>query len=167
MQRLYLYLIKMAATDSAYQKINTNSPLTSFPLYSMKRLIILCVAIYPGFLLAQHFTYPATPFLYARDTIQQTIVENEFKWLEKTESKEVKNWIDQQNDFTDRYFRKNTGILSVQEQLTDIASVQYNYGQKQRGYYLKLLYNGKAPRFLVVTIKAMQMNRCCNYFFIA
>ena len=48
------------------------------------------------------------------------VIEDKYRWLEDDNSKQTKAWVQTQNAFTDRYFRKISFRKKVEERLTEI-----------------------------------------------
>jgi prolyl oligopeptidase len=111
----------------------------------MKALFIsvCCCINYFGY--SQLFNYPASPIIPVRETIQDTVFTDNYKWLEQTGSDRTKNWVKEQNIFTNRFIRERTNYLNIEDDVDEISSVYYNFGNRQGKYFFKFFYTINSP----------------------
>lgn len=57
---------------------------------------------FPTLILCQSVEYPYTKKDIRIDTFYNTTVEDEYRWLEDLDSEDVRNWIEEQNKYTNK-----------------------------------------------------------------
>ena len=82
----------------------------------------LLAALLPALALADLPAPPATPKKRATDTYHGVQVADDYQWLEKTEDKEVRKWVDAQNLRTRAYFNALPAHKAVQRKLRSLAN---------------------------------------------
>lgn len=80
---------------------------------------IFCAATYFG----QNANYPESKKIEHKDIYHGTIVEDPYRWLEETNSPETKQWIEAQNEFTQKYLAK----IPYREKLRRRLEKLWNY----------------------------------------
>jgi len=54
------------------------------------------------------YIYPVAKKTTYADTYHGTVVEDPYSWMEDMQGTELKNWINEENKFTDNYLKQNS-----------------------------------------------------------
>ena len=85
--------------------------------------------------------YPKTELSSnATDVYHDKSIKDEYRWLEDDNSKQIKAWVQKQNAFTDRYFRKISFRKRIEERLTEIwnyPTLSLPFKKGERIYFYK------------------------------
>jgi len=92
--------------------------------------------------------YAPTPLKYPKteksynvvDIYHGQSIEDEYRWLEDDNSKQTKAWVQKQNAFTDRYFRKISFRKRIEDRLTEIwnyPTLSIPFKKGERVYFYK------------------------------
>jgi prolyl oligopeptidase len=88
----------------------------------------------PSLLLAKGFSYPNTRRTDQIDDYHGTRVADPYRWLEDSDSPEVKSWIDSENAFTRKYLERTELVNPIREQLKKrIDYVRYGIPDEENG----------------------------------
>lgn len=103
----------------------------------MKNLSIYLV-IFSSIILqlsAQEFSYPIAEPNPITDNYWGVEVTDDYKWFEDMNSEKVKIWIKQQNDLSDKYFRKATAKHDAHIMIEKYANVRFSKPVRDGDYY--------------------------------
>ncbi len=113
----------------------------------MKNLSIYLV-IFSSIILqlsAQEFSYPIAEPNPITDNYWGVEVTDDYKWFEDMNSEKVKIWIKQQNDLSDKYFRKATAKHDAHIMIEKYANVRFSKPVRDGDYYFNQ-YLGPDPQ---------------------
>ena len=74
------------------------------------------------------------------DVYHETSIKDDYRWLEDDNSKNTKAWVQKQNAFTDRYFRKISYRKKIEKRLTEIwnyPTLSMPFKKGERIYFYK------------------------------
>ncbi len=94
--------------------------------------------------IAQTFNYPRTLKEPVADTIFGKVVIDNYRWLENVNTKQVKDWLKEQNDFTNDVLSKIPGRESLYEEYNKLdkfatAEIYRVYSESKRYFYKKVV----------------------------
>ena len=87
---------------------------------------LILIACIPYYIHSQSNTYPYTETSAVSDTYFGTQVEDSYRWLENDKDDKVRNWINIQNEFTNRYLEQIPYRESIKNKLEEYAINNFN-----------------------------------------
>ena len=100
-----------------------------------KLFIIVCFSLCSSLLWSQQLEYIATPARPIVDTFYNNyIVQDNFRWLEKVNTEEVKDWIKSQNKLSKKYLSRIPKRSRIKNRITDFAATDYTMPTRKKKY---------------------------------
>jgi prolyl oligopeptidase len=88
----------------------------------------------------QGLQYPETISKTVYDTIFETILADDYRWLENIDDVKTKEWINAQNKFTEKALRKPAGKCNSYHAIDKYAYTKYENPIRQGDYYFTYAY---------------------------
>ena len=101
----------------------------------MKKTIIVFLCIISQLTYGQSVEYPKTRKTTIIDTLFSIAIIDDYRWFENTKSAEVTEWIEQQNDITNKYLKKPSLKINSYKAIDRYSFVKYHNAYKDRKYY--------------------------------
>ncbi|MFA5418304.1 MAG: hypothetical protein WC341_07590, partial [Bacteroidales bacterium] len=106
----------------------------------MKQILSLIVVILPILGISQSLEYPIAEKQTVVDTFYQTPVYDDYRWLEDANNEKTKNWIEQENDLSNKTLRKEAWSFNSKIAIDKYTYTRYDNPIKQRDYYFTYAY---------------------------
>jgi len=96
---------------------------------------------------AQKYTQIITPVQLVTDSFyNKYVIHDNYRWLENTQNKDVKEWLDQQKGLSTKYLSKALYNTDSYNSIDEYGSVEYNNPDKEGNYYFTYAtYNEGVP----------------------
>lgn len=126
----------------------------------MKLFILIFTIIYCGFYSnsdAQTLEYPKARITDQSDVYFNETIKDEYRWMENTNSAECENWVDAQNQITNKILRKAASKYNSFNAVNKYAYVKYDNPQKHGKYYFTYAFyddNSVPGLFIQHTLKS-------------
>ncbi len=95
---------------------------------------------------SQNYNLNPTKKVPVIDTYFDNHITDDFRWLENTESAEVKDWISEQNKLSKQYLNKVSYKTGSYESVDTYGYTEYDYPTKKGDYYFNLYYTSFKSR---------------------
>ena len=89
---------------------------------------------------AEKFHYPPIRAEKHTDTIFGEAIADDYRWLENTANPEIGDWVEAQNEFTDKALRKPSNKINSYVLIDKYSYVKYSNPQKMGDYYFTYAY---------------------------
>lgn len=117
----------------------------SYPALALVALLASCASIEEPeqIIQADTLTYPATPRSEQVDNYHGVMISDPYRWLEQTETSPVRNWVGNQNTFSESYLHSLGERSAVKQRLTQLwnypeTGTPFRYGR----FYFHFQDNG-------------------------
>ncbi len=110
-------------------------------IYGMKKMILFFIGIIPSSLIKAQVKIdmiqpPITHKTEVQDTYHNMVIADPYRWLEDDHANETKEWVDQQNTYTNKYLNKIPFKGKVHKDLTKLWNYEkYSSPFKKGSYY--------------------------------
>jgi prolyl oligopeptidase len=106
----------------------------------MNKLITIFSIMLSLYCVGQKFECPVTQKNQVKDTFFAKIITDDYRWLENQDDPEVKEWIDQQDDYTAKALKKPALKVNSYVAIDKYSYVKYSNPQKHGDYYFTYGY---------------------------
>jgi prolyl oligopeptidase len=89
------------------------------------------------------YQYPFTKKINVSDIYHGKIIDDPYRWLEDYNSKEVKDWVEKQNDITFEYIKSYSYYIKINHKLKELWNYpKYSVPKKKDNYYFYYYNDG-------------------------
>jgi len=101
---------------------------------------LLCVFLFQTTLFSQIYSPIKTIKKPTTEEYFDTIIVDNYRWLEDVYSDETINWVKQQNKLSSKYLRKTSHKTNSFSSIEGVRNTKYDYAIKKGSYYFNLYY---------------------------
>ncbi len=107
----------------------------------MRLLLFISIFFSCGLIAQQAFVYPKANASNQADTIWGRVVKDPYRWMEKIDSPEIMEWLNEENKLAQDYNKKLVG--SLKENIEQYSYVDFKRFTKQGKYYFSKTIEGE------------------------
>lgn len=114
----------------------------------MKHLLLIFAFSFVHLQIIAQFPYPVSKKVNQSDTFFGKIISDPYRWLENQTSSEVKQWVNEQSQLVENYFKKIPNSFSIEERIRKNTFYSEEAYTKKGDYYFKVRYRFKGESFV-------------------
>jgi len=112
----------------------------------MKKLVLIIIIFSFYLTYSQEYHPVKTPKIPVKDQYFDTIIVDNYRWLEDISSPETRNWVKQQNKSANKYLKKTSNKTNSFISIDKLQNTKFEYARKQGSYFFNLYVTSNFDR---------------------